>query len=77
MTDLETLRAMFDRADVRYDVNETTTGNEQHPATTQMLETAGGIGPDHCGAGNRGYIGFYTAFGFDDAGTLLWVGAWE
>jgi hypothetical protein len=74
-TDLDTLRAMFERADVRYEVNEAT-GDEfpTHPTTTQVLETAGGT---KRGTGNLGYSGFYSGFGFDADGKLLWVGAWE
>lgn len=82
MTDLETLRAMFDRADVGYRV-DTATGEEfsTHPTTRQVLETAGAIGygipAAERGAGNLGYLGFFTGFGFDADGKLLWVGAWE
>jgi hypothetical protein len=78
-TDLGTLRAVFDRADVRYEVNEAT-GDEfpTHPTTTQVLETAGAFsGGTNRGTGNLGYFGFFTGFGFDADGKLLWVGAWE
>lgn len=79
MTDLETLRAMFDRADVDYSVDEATGSELQtHPTTTQVLETDAGLGlPTSRGVGNLGYYGFFTGFGFDAEGRLLWVGAWE
>lgn len=80
MNDLEALRGMFDRAGVRYGVDPKVENEfPTHPTTRHILETAGMLGPAHPrpGPANLGYFGFFTAFGFDADGTLLWVGAWE
>ena len=84
-TDLETIKEMFDRADVRYMVNLVCEEEFQdtHPTTTQVLETPNdyrlpvGVPNAVRASGNIGYHGFFTGFGFDKDGKLLWVGAWE
>lgn len=59
--DMETLKAMFDRAGIRH------TSDQQ----TLTVESDGGDSP------NGGYLGFYTTYNFDTTGMLVSVGAWE
>jgi hypothetical protein len=68
MTDLETLRAMLDRAGVVYTEEE----KSQTAGADRELVVAEGDGPH-----NLGYGYFKSVFGFTAAGTLTWVGAWE
>ncbi len=78
-TDLESLKEMFDQADVKYNMAETGESEfkDTHPTTVQVLETPNMYSTTELGTGNLGYIGFFTGFGFDSDGKLLWIGAWE
>jgi hypothetical protein len=73
MTDLETLKAMFDRAGIPY-----TTGlvDERYhaPATYTSLTVYANTAD---GAPNNGYFLFYTDYLFSEAGALVGTGVWE
>lgn len=71
MSDLETLKAMFDRAGVIYKFR----GGE-YPDYVATDETHMSV-EAHDGPANEGYDGFVAAFEFDKEGKLLSVGAWE
>jgi hypothetical protein len=66
MSDLETTRAMLDRAGVVY-----TEGAPGKDAAIELLVREGD------GPANRGYIRFVSVLGFNADGSLAWVGAWE
>lgn len=74
VSDREVLEAMFTRAGIVW--------SSQHPNYDSWPEP--GIASElyvcektlHSGA-NRGYTDFYTRFGFDERGALVYVGAWE
>ena len=71
MTDLETVKAMLDRADVKYEVSVDEEA-EQTTAGTNLT-----IKKIYNSQTNRGYTGFFSVFEFDEAGALLSVGSWE
>jgi hypothetical protein len=66
VTDLDTTRAMFDRAGVVYE--------EVSPGKDAAVELAAREGD---GPANIGYVRFVSVFGFNADGSLRWVGAWE
>ena len=74
MTDIDTIRAMLDKADVRYKVTESDPSDRGvRPGTSTQIVT----NRWRRGEGNLGYMGFLTVFGFDADGNLISVGAWE
>lgn len=74
MTDLETIKAMFDRVGVGYDEN---TPEEYHDAAKAGGATSLGVGDFVAQPHQGGYMGFWTEFVFDADGELLAVWAWE
>ena len=65
MTDKETLTSMFDRAKVKYSIDNI--GMLEVCADGYMVDD----GP------NQGYDEFYAVFKFDNDGSLQSVGVWE
>jgi hypothetical protein len=66
MSELQSMRAILDRAGVVYSVMH------EDPDADIVLEIEAGLGP-----ANRGYPHFVSRIGFSEEGALLWVGAWE
>lgn len=79
-SDLETITAMLDKVDALYRVSETVEQEfkNTHPRTTHVLDTPITYTNGSArGRGNLGYLRHFTGFGFDEDGTLLWIGAWR
>jgi len=79
VSDLQTLREMFARADVNYVLDEASerTQKQRPNVATALMTSSGFDGTGEPGAGNGGYMGFFTLFEFDADGMLLMVSAWE
>lgn len=78
-SDLHDLERILLAAQVGFSVDrQGDVPDRDFPATTWRLILAGGMGdPTPTTPANLGYLGFFTAMGFDGNGKLLWVGAWE
>lgn len=72
MKDLETLKDMLTRAQIKFVELPAHKENHERPATeTEITVTAGDSDQ------NLGYYEFFSVFGFDKDGALIWIGAWE
>lgn len=67
MNDLETTKAMLDRAGVKYEA----AFSEEDVATILTIKQIWNSEK------NRGYSSFFTTLNFDTTGALMSVGAWE
>lgn len=66
-TDRETIVAMFERAGVDWESSAWSVDDK----TLVVNAISADDGP------NRGWSDFYAEFGFNEDGSLAWVGAWE
>jgi hypothetical protein len=73
MSDRDQLKAVFDRAQIKY--HEVRFASEKIHLGTDKATQEIRLGADDPGV--EGYSGFFTAFTFNEAGDLLKVGIWE